>query len=65
LHTPKLLFSEPCAKGLGGCDKNGEGRRGFQLVTKGAEILEAVTDARGVAFLDMDEDVGDISVDDA
>ncbi|KAG0706515.1 hypothetical protein DFH29DRAFT_988042 [Suillus ampliporus] len=55
-RTPKLLFSEPCAKGLGGCDKQGEGRRGFRLVTKGAEALEAVKDARGVAFLDMDED---------
>ncbi|KAG1748835.1 uncharacterized protein EDB91DRAFT_1111126 [Suillus paluster] len=55
-HTPKLLLSEPCAKGLGGCDKKGEGRRGFHLVTKGAETLEAVKDARGAAFLDMDED---------
>ncbi|KAJ8581014.1 hypothetical protein M405DRAFT_869047 [Rhizopogon salebrosus TDB-379] len=55
-QTPKLLFSEPCVRGLGGCDENGEGRRGFQLVTKGAEALEAVKDARGVAFLDMDED---------
>ena len=57
-QTPKLLFSEPCVRGLGGCDENGEGRRGFQLVTKGAETLEAVKDARGVIFLDMDEDVG-------
>jgi hypothetical protein len=57
-QTPKLLFSEPCAKGLGGCDEKGQGRRGFQLITKGAETLEAVKDARGVAFLDMDEDVG-------
>jgi len=56
-QTPKLLFSEPCTKGLGGCDKNGEGRRGFQLVTKGAETLEAVRDARGVSFFDMNDDV--------
>ncbi|KAG2047539.1 hypothetical protein BDR06DRAFT_963815 [Suillus hirtellus] len=55
-RTPKLLFSEPCAKGLGGCDEKGNGRRGFKLVTKGAESLEAVKDARGVSFLDMDED---------
>jgi hypothetical protein len=57
-RTPKLLLSEPCAKGLGGCDENGNGRRGFELVTKGAEPLETVKDARGVSFLDMDEDVG-------
>jgi len=57
LQTPKLLFSEPCTKGLGGCDKNGKGRRGFQLVSKGAETLEAVQDARGVSFFDMNEDV--------
>jgi integrin alpha FG-GAP repeat containing protein 1 len=56
-RTPKLLLSEPCAKGLGGCNENGNGRRGFELVTKGAEPLEAVKDARGVSFLDMDEDV--------
>ncbi|KIJ63277.1 hypothetical protein HYDPIDRAFT_92805 [Hydnomerulius pinastri MD-312] len=55
-HTPKLLFSEPCTKGLAGCDENGQGRRGFRLVTKGAESMEAVHDARGAAFLDMDED---------
>jgi integrin alpha FG-GAP repeat containing protein 1 len=56
-QTPQLLFSEHCTKGVGGCDKNGEGRRGFQLVTKGAETLEAVQDARGVSFFDMDDDV--------
>jgi len=56
-RTPKLLFSGPCTKGLGGCDKNGEGRRGFQFVTKGAETLEAVQDARGVSFFDMDHGV--------
>ncbi|EGO21825.1 hypothetical protein SERLADRAFT_363011 [Serpula lacrymans var. lacrymans S7.9] len=55
-HTPKLLFSEPCAKGLAGCDQNGHGRRGWKLVSKGAETLETIKDARGAAFLDMDED---------
>ena len=56
-HTPKLLISEPCAKGLTGCDVNGQGRRGFRLLQNGAESLEAVYDARGVTFMDMDEDV--------
>lgn len=56
-HTPKLLISEPCTKGLPGCDASGRGRRGFRLLETGAESLEAVYDARGVAFMDMDEDV--------
>lgn len=56
-HTPKLLVSEPCAKGLPGCDESGRGRRGFRLAQKGTESLEAIKDARGVALLDLDEDV--------
>ncbi|KAF9239681.1 hypothetical protein BU15DRAFT_74536 [Melanogaster broomeanus] len=55
-HTPKLLFSEPCTKGLAGCDENGLGRRGFRLVTNGAESMQSVHDARGAMFLDLDED---------
>ncbi|KAF8119813.1 hypothetical protein EV363DRAFT_1591087 [Boletus edulis] len=38
-HTPKLLISEPCRKGLAGCDTNGYGRRGFRLLQKGADLL--------------------------
>ncbi|KAG1779124.1 hypothetical protein EV702DRAFT_1044074 [Suillus placidus] len=45
-RTPKLLLSETCAKGLGGCDEKGNDRRGFELITKGAEPLEAVKDSR-------------------
>lgn len=56
-HTPKLLISEPCTKGLAGCDAKGQGRRGFRLLQKGAGSLEAMNDARGVTFIDMDEDV--------
>lgn len=55
-HTPKLLVSEPCARGLPGCDEYGHGRRGFRLVQKGTESLEAIKDARGVTLLDLDED---------
>ncbi|KAG8217292.1 hypothetical protein J3R82DRAFT_5387 [Butyriboletus roseoflavus] len=55
-HTPKLLISEPCTKGLAGCDANGQGRRGFRPLLTGAKNLEAVHDARGVTFIDMDED---------
>ncbi|KAI6097916.1 hypothetical protein EV401DRAFT_2040044 [Pisolithus croceorrhizus] len=56
VRTPKLLVSEPCAKGLPGCDQNGRGRRGFRLVHKDIESLEAIRDARGVTFVDLDED---------
>lgn len=55
-RTPKLVMSVPCAKGVVGCSPSGAGRRGFALVTKGADFLNSVTDARGVAFLDIDED---------
>lgn len=59
-RTPKLVMSVPCAKGVVGCSPSGAGRRGFALVTKGADFLNSVTDARGVAFLDIDEDVSAI-----
>lgn len=56
-QTPKLVFSVPCAKGVVGCRADGGGRRGWQEAPrKGTETLESVKDARGVAFLDMDED---------
>lgn len=56
--TPYVLHSVPCddaaRKKFGKCP---QGRRFFQPVTKNVEPLEEITDARGVAFLDMDEDV--------
>ncbi|KAH7928183.1 integrin alpha N-terminal domain-containing protein [Leucogyrophana mollusca] len=55
-RTPKLVFSVPCAKDVAGCGANGEGKRGWSLLTKGADSLEAVKDARGAAFLDLAED---------
>jgi integrin alpha FG-GAP repeat containing protein 1 len=51
------VFSVPCSRGVAGCNADGSGRRGWKVVTHGAQSLEGVTDARGVAFLDMDEDV--------
>jgi integrin alpha FG-GAP repeat containing protein 1 len=47
----------PCGKGIAGCTEHGGGRRGWTVVQKGAESLSEITDARGAAFLDMDEDV--------
>jgi len=56
--TPKLVYSVPCGRGVPGCAADGGGKRGWQVVgSKGTESLEAVKDARGVAFIDMDEDV--------
>lgn len=56
--TPWVLQSIPCTdrikKNLGKCPS---GRRFFEPVTSHVDPLRAITDARGVAFLDMDEDV--------
>ena len=59
----RLVLSEECRKGHAvlGCDVPGA-RRGWAEVTKGAKALESVDDARGVAFLDIDEDVGVVPV---
>ncbi|KAJ7168406.1 hypothetical protein C8R43DRAFT_984269 [Mycena crocata] len=54
-HVPKMLFSVPCGSGAIGCG-HGHGKRGWSVATKGTETLDAVKDARGVSFLDMDED---------
>ncbi|KAL0947607.1 hypothetical protein HGRIS_013696 [Hohenbuehelia grisea] len=55
-RTPQLLFSVPCWGGIAGCGKDGSGRRGWKQAPKGTEMLRSIKDARGVAFLDMDED---------
>lgn len=57
-RTPKLIFSVPCASGVVGCGPNGRGRRGWAVVTDDAAAMDAIVDANGVAFLDIDEDVG-------
>ncbi|EKM81384.1 hypothetical protein AGABI1DRAFT_106101 [Agaricus bisporus var. burnettii JB137-S8] len=51
-RTPYLAYSKHCASGVAGCDSNGPGGRGWEVAT----ALANVKDARGVAFLDMDED---------
>jgi integrin alpha FG-GAP repeat containing protein 1 len=56
-RTPRLVYSVPCAVGLGGCSKSGAGRRGWKIATKGVEALENIKDARSITFLDTDEDV--------
>jgi integrin alpha FG-GAP repeat containing protein 1 len=56
-RTPYLVYSQPCAPGVTGCNSNGSGRRGWSVASVGTKSLESVKDARGVTFLDMDEDV--------
>ncbi len=56
-RTPHLVLSVPCAKGVPGCNGDGNGRRGWEVVRKDVGPLVGVQDARSLAFLDMDEDV--------
>jgi integrin alpha FG-GAP repeat containing protein 1 len=56
-YIPSLVYSVPCTVGVVGCGKDGSGRRGWKVATQGVESLQAVTDARSLSFLDMDEDV--------
>ncbi|KAI0810948.1 hypothetical protein BC629DRAFT_1589690 [Irpex lacteus] len=58
-RTPRLAYSVEChggkhGKSVPGCA--GNGRRGWSVLQKGAEVMSEVRDAVGVAFLDMDED---------
>ena len=56
-RVPSLVFSVPCADGVAGCVSNEREKRGWKVASHGAETLEDIKDARGVSFLDMDEDV--------
>jgi integrin alpha FG-GAP repeat containing protein 1 len=55
--TPVVLSSVSCSQGILGCSASGQGRRGFVHLDSGVEALQAIEDARGVAVLDLDEDV--------
>ncbi|KIJ94536.1 hypothetical protein K443DRAFT_683654 [Laccaria amethystina LaAM-08-1] len=55
-RVPSLVFSVPCEDGIAGCVSNERQKRGWKVATHGADTLEAIKDARGVSFLDMDED---------
>ncbi|KAF8520193.1 hypothetical protein BU17DRAFT_46898 [Hysterangium stoloniferum] len=55
-YTPYLLNSVPCAPNVAGCDTTGQGRRGFEVAMTGVDALQQITDARGIAVLDIDED---------
>jgi integrin alpha FG-GAP repeat containing protein 1 len=58
-RTPKLVENVPCDAGVAGCGgrEGQDGARGWKAVRKGVDAFERITDARGVSFLDMDEDV--------
>ncbi|KAF8920648.1 hypothetical protein CPB85DRAFT_1272345 [Mucidula mucida] len=50
------FYSVPCGKGVAGCSAQGFGKRGWELEMGGADVMDVISDARGVAFVDMDED---------
>lgn len=60
-RTPQILISHPCSGG--GADAKGSGcKRGsfgrtFEALIKDVGPLGKIKDARGIALLDMDEDV--------
>lgn len=57
-YTPRLLRNVGCSRGVPGCGVEGNGRRGFKVASGNAiELLEGINDARGVAWVDLDEDV--------
>ncbi|KAJ3570120.1 hypothetical protein NP233_g4613 [Leucocoprinus birnbaumii] len=55
-RSPYLVYSVPCGSGVAGCRSDGNGRRGWKVAEAGTVPLANVKDARGVTFLDMDED---------
>ena len=55
--TPKILGSVACRKGVAGCGPDGQGRRGWSVVGRDNNVLEDLTDVRGVVLVDTDEDV--------
>lgn len=57
--TAKILKSLPCETGRPECDggRGNSGRRRFDVVSKGATVLEQIHDVRGASWLDLDEDV--------
>jgi integrin alpha FG-GAP repeat containing protein 1 len=53
--TPTILMNVPCGeKGASVCERGG--RRAWKIVRQGADGLEMIKDARGAAFVDVDED---------
>ncbi|KAF9453642.1 hypothetical protein P691DRAFT_812990 [Macrolepiota fuliginosa MF-IS2] len=55
-RTPHLVYSVPCGPGVAGCKPDGSGKRGWKVADAGTKALGNVKDARGISFLDMDED---------
>lgn len=58
VYTPRLLWNVGCSRSVPGCGTEGNGRRGFKVASGNAiELLEKMTDVRGVGWVDLDEDV--------
>ena len=54
-RRPHALVSNACSPAANGCSSSSG--RTFSVLSKGTRALEQITDARGVSFLDIDEDV--------
>ncbi|KAK8864374.1 hypothetical protein IAR55_001622 [Kwoniella newhampshirensis] len=53
----KVLQNVPCRKGVAGCEGGGKGTRGFRIGSgKGWEALDAIWDANGASWIDLDDD---------
>lgn len=53
----KILKNVPCGKGVAGCQGQPKGSRGLIVAEgKGYEALEAITDAEGASWIDLDDD---------
>lgn len=53
----KILKNVPCGKGVAGCAGQPKGARGLVVGQgKGYEALEAITDAEGASWIDLDDD---------
>lgn len=53
---PQLLQSFPCTKALCTAQETENHRRAFQPLSLGSEILTSIEDAKGVFFMDINED---------
>jgi integrin alpha FG-GAP repeat containing protein 1 len=54
----KVLQNVPCEKSVAGCTESGGGKRGWQVMQGGGwEALEAIWDAEGATWVDVDDNV--------
>lgn len=61
-RTPKILGSVACNRGVAGCGPDGKGRRGWSVLGRDNNVMDEFQDARGIVLVDIDEDVGFLSL---